>query len=55
MTSDRQIDIMATDYVNQAFRIARSKILREMKRAGFGGEEIVAAIIAASKRAKRIE
>lgn len=55
MEIDKKIDIMARDYVNQAWRHTRSKIVREMKRAGFGAEEIVAAIITATKRAKGID
>lgn len=53
MATDNQIDIMATDYVNQAWRHTRLKIVREMKSVGFCAEAIVAAIIAASKRTKR--
>ncbi len=47
-----QLAIMARDYVGQEWKHTRSKIIREMKRAGYSAEEIVAAIIAASKRAK---
>ena len=52
--SVEQIDIMARDYVGQTWKHTRAKILREIKRAGYSAEEIVDAIIAASKRAKGI-
>ena len=50
--SVEQIDIMARQYVDQAWKHTRRKIVLEMRSAGISAEEIVEAIIRAEKRAK---
>ena len=50
--SVEQIDIMARQYVDQAWKHTRSKIIREMKGASYSAAEIVDAIVRAEKRAK---
>ena len=43
---------MATEYMNQDWQHTRSKIVREMRTAGFDSIEIVDALIAVARRVK---
>lgn len=53
-TEDREEKLagMATEYMNQAWQHTRSKIVREMRSAGFDSIEIVDALIAVARRVK---